>query len=535
MPAIRRAVIYARYSTDHQSDRSIEDQVALCRDYAKREGLTVGTVYEDRARTSASLLGRDGIMNLMADARAGRFDAVIVEAFDRLSRDQEDLSGIHKRLRFAGISIFAVHDGQADVMKIGLQGLMGEMFLQQLREKTHRGLKGRVHSGQSAGGKSYGYATVPGQPGHLTIKEDEAAIVRRIYDEFGAGRSPRHIVADLNAEGITPPRGATWNASTINGHKERGYGILQNELYIGRRVWNRVKMVRDPETGKRVNRTNPRDLWVHEPVPDLRIVSDLQWDQVRHEMDRRANGPIGRAAARPKRPFSGLLRCGRCGGGMSIKKRKGSQIWLICSRSRESGTCDNRLQPRLDVIERAIFEALAQELAHPEYITAYLTAYREERERLLQSNRRDKAALERAAIRAKQTYDRSVDMYLKGVLDGDDGMQLVAEHKAEKEAAEQRLATEAPDVPKIELHPATARRHIEALASLSSDIAAGRQMSDSAVGTIRSLITQIDITPSETGQDVTVYGAIGEIIGASRSGGELVVAWGRLELPTYRL
>src|SRR4051812_9163424 len=99
-----RAAIYARFSTDLQSDRSIEDQIALCRDWGTRNDFIIVDTFADRARSGTSVFGRDGLFRLLEDARAGRFDAIIVEALDRLSRDQEDLAGIYKRMSFAGIA-----------------------------------------------------------------------------------------------------------------------------------------------------------------------------------------------------------------------------------------------------------------------------------------------------------------------------------------------------------------------------------------------------------------------------------------------
>ena len=104
-PPMKKAVIYARFSTDLQNERSIEDQVTLCRDYTSREGMNVVEVYEDKARSGGSVMGRDGLLRLLDQAREQSFDVVVVEALDRLSRDMEDLAGIHKRLSFLGIEI----------------------------------------------------------------------------------------------------------------------------------------------------------------------------------------------------------------------------------------------------------------------------------------------------------------------------------------------------------------------------------------------------------------------------------------------
>ena len=118
----KKAVIYARFSTDLQNERSVEDQVALCRTYAAQHDLDVIRVYDDRARSGASLLGRDGLLDLLNGARARSFGVVIVEALDRLSRDMEDLAGLHKRLTFLDIEIRAVHEGVVNTVLVGLRG-----------------------------------------------------------------------------------------------------------------------------------------------------------------------------------------------------------------------------------------------------------------------------------------------------------------------------------------------------------------------------------------------------------------------------
>ena len=92
--------------------------------------------------------------------------------------------------------------------------------------------------------------------GERRINAQEAAIVRRIFEDYAAGVSPRAIAKRLNAEGVPGPR-RKWGPSTIHGNRQRGTGILNNELYIGRLVWNRLRYVKDPETGKRVSRLNP--------------------------------------------------------------------------------------------------------------------------------------------------------------------------------------------------------------------------------------------------------------------------------------
>src|SRR5216684_1404239 len=282
-----RAALYARYSSDNQRDASIADQVRLCRLFATREGWRVEEEYSDHAMSGATLL-RPGFQALMRDALRKRFDAVLTESLDRLSRDQEETAGLFKRLTFLGIRVVTLSEGMISDLHVGLKGTMNALFLKDLADKTRRGLRGRVEAGKSGGGNSYGYDVVKrvaddGSPirGDRAINENEARIVRRIFEEYARGDSPRTIAARLNRENVPGPSGRSWGASTIHGHRERGTGLLNNELYIGRIVWNRLRYIKDPSTGKRVSRINNRSEWISRSVPALRIIEDALWQAVR--------------------------------------------------------------------------------------------------------------------------------------------------------------------------------------------------------------------------------------------------------------
>jgi len=282
-----RAVIYARYSSDNQRDASIDDQVRQCRKRIDSDGWRLTEVYSDHAISGASTL-RPGYQKMLEDARNGGFDVLIAEAMDRLSRDQEDIAGLYKQLSFADIQIITLSEGEVNELHVGLKGTMNALFLKDLAQKTRRGLEGRVRQGKSGGGNAYGYDVVKkmdaaGEPirGERRINEAEAAIIVRIFDEFIQGRSPKKIAHALNHEGVPGPTGNTWGPSTIHGNWRRGTGILNNELYIGRLVWNRQRFIKDPNTGKRQARPNPEKEWVIEGVSHLRIVDQDLWDRVK--------------------------------------------------------------------------------------------------------------------------------------------------------------------------------------------------------------------------------------------------------------
>ena len=87
---MNRVAIYARYSSELQNDASVEDQIRLCQEKAKAEGWQVGTIYTDHGISGSSMMLRPGVQQLMQDGLAGKYDILLAEALDRISRDQED-------------------------------------------------------------------------------------------------------------------------------------------------------------------------------------------------------------------------------------------------------------------------------------------------------------------------------------------------------------------------------------------------------------------------------------------------------------
>jgi site-specific DNA recombinase len=105
-----RAIVYARYSSDHQSEASIEDQVRICRALAERHGWELVQVYSDSAISGASIF-RPGYQKLLLDAHSKAFDIVAAEGLDRLSRDLADIATLHKQLSYLGIALVTVAEG----------------------------------------------------------------------------------------------------------------------------------------------------------------------------------------------------------------------------------------------------------------------------------------------------------------------------------------------------------------------------------------------------------------------------------------
>ena len=529
---MKKAVIYARFSTDLQNERSIEDQITLCRDYTSREEMNVVEVYEDRARSGGSVMGRGGLLRLLDQARQRSFDVVVVEALDRLSRDMEDLAGIHKRLSFLGIEIRAVHEGVVNTVLVGLRGLVGQLYREDNAHKVRRGLAGRIGQGLNAGGRAYGYAPVAGEKGKRTIVEVEAEIVRRIFDEYVAGRTPREIAHDLNNECILPPRGRSWNASTINGNMQRGTGIIQNELYAGRLVWNKVRMVKDPDTGKRLSRPNPKNDWQTVDMPGLRIVSQELFDTAQSR--KRACGQKHpNQQRRPRHMLSGLLRCGACGAGMSTNGKDNSgRIRIRCSAATESGSCHDAKTFYLKTVESAVLAGLENEMRHPQVIAEYVRTYHEERKRLSAKANAKRAHLELRFGELNREIDRLVDAIAKG--HGDPavlGPRSSALNEERKQVALE-LSVEPAVNDTISLHPAVLARYKEQLVELQDALSKGINAGDSeAAEAIRGLVETVTVfrDPSRPGGVmIEIVGRLNALLGEQAYPNKVRGVWGKM-------
>jgi site-specific DNA recombinase len=417
-----KVAIYARYSSDNQRDASIADQFRVCREFAQRQGWQIAREYSDHAVSGATLL-RPGFQGLMREALRNEFDIVLAEALDRFSRDQEDTAGLFKRLTFAGVSIVTLAEGDITHLHIGLKGTMNALFLKELAEKTRRGMRGRIELGKAGGGLCYGYRVVRQfQNGMMTtgereINPEEAAVVRRIFENYVAGISSKQIAKTLNSESVRGPQGSLWNPSTIHGNPKRGIGMLNNELYIGRLVWNRQRFVKDPDTGKRLARLNPPAEWIRKDVPELRVVSDELWQAAKARqpsVQRKWSAKEPRRFnqfRRPKYLFSGLTKCGECGAGFIVYSRE----HLGCFGARGRGTCTNRLTIPRGEVEARVLHALKDKLMRQESFDEFCRAFAKEMNRLRMEHRAGLAAAKRELVPLEARRKKLVELVMDGV------------------------------------------------------------------------------------------------------------------------
>ena len=382
-----KAALYGRYSTDKQSEASIDDQMRVCERIAEREGFEVVARFSDAA-VSGGTSRRSGYQRMLAAARRHEFEAIVAEDSSRLWRELSEQWRALKELRDLGVHVIGHGlDTRRDESKIllAVSGAMAEAYRDEIARRTHRGLEGRARAGKPTGGKAYGYiAARDSASGQVEVNAVEAEVVRRIFMLYADGASPRTIAATLNAEGVPSP-GATWKrthrrtsgwlASALHGHVTRGTGILNNCRYIGIVTWGRSHWQRGAaDSSKRRMRMLEKP--AHEAHEErLRIVPQSLWERakarqacssatlgatVRGGLRKRSGG-----AGRPgKYLLSGLLACGVCGASFVLRNRE----HYCCASHWNGRACPNSMNVSRKVAEAVLLEGIRDDLRDPRVI-----------------------------------------------------------------------------------------------------------------------------------------------------------------------
>lgn len=508
-----KVALYARYSSaEHQREDSIDQQLRLLRNRAAAQGWEIVGEYIDKGRSGSNMV-RPGLQQMLAAARERRFDKVLSESIDRLSRDQGDIAHMRKRLSFLGITMFTLLEDEIDALKTGFKGTFSEIYIADLAKRTHRGLEERALNGESAGGLAYGYAIErrwdeKGKPigGLHSINEAEAKIIRRIFEEYALGKSPRAIAIALNAEGIPAQRGRAWRDSTINGCRKRGIGVINNERYVGRLVWNRQKFWVDPDTGRGNGRMKDESEWVRSEMPHLRIIDDELWDRVKARQAELARRQTARPNMRPKYLFSFLIKCGTCGSGMN--KISASQYGCGCARTK--GTCDNRLTMSRMKLEEVVLGALQHRLVNPELCEVFCREYVAHINRLRAQQSSSQSDSREALKRVEGDIAKLIEAIKRGV-EADllkDEINALSLRKRNLETA----MTETVGAP-VFIHPHMAKRYHDEVQRLIQSLYHDEHR-DQAIDVIRKLIDKIVLTPNEdrSGLVIDLHGNLAGIL-----------------------
>ncbi|HEX6860994.1 MAG TPA: recombinase family protein [Caulobacteraceae bacterium] len=402
---------YARYSTTNQKFKSIEDQLALCRDYAKKHDWIIVAEYFDAARTGSMMVGREGFLNMMLAAERGEFEVVLTEDFDRISRTASHAHSVYEDLEELGIKICTVVQGVVSDVDLSFEATKNAHYRKQNSFKTRRGQEGTVRSGRIVGSRAYGYRKVvdaEGRRGLRAIVPEQAAVIERIFEDYVAGVGTFDICRKLNAEGVPSPGGAAWKPGTLTGSKDRGSGILRNRLYVGVNEWARTTRRRRKKTGRMVTKSTPLTDRIVVPVPDMRIISDELFEAAQARLEATSAENFNELR-RPQYLFTGKLVCAECGSSFTLVCKR-----LACSGRFQKGICSVRRRVKREDLEEAVLAGLKEALLLPELIEPCLEQYKAERERALEEFHR---RTETAATRLKHV-EKEIANVLASIREG---------------------------------------------------------------------------------------------------------------------
>ena len=319
---MKKAVIYARFSSDKQTEDSIEAQVRACREYAAAHQLDVVDVYADEAvsgKGSKTAL-RAKYQKLLRDAAKGAFSVILIHKYDRIARNLGEHVNLEAKLKELDVELVAVaqnfgNTNEAKIMR-ALVWSMSEYYLDNLAGETKKGLREAALKGFHTGGyPPFGYDVVgPERQRHYAVNELEAAYVRKLFAAAQAREGFQALIAEMAAAGITGKRGRPIKYPQI-------YEILRNEKYTGTFIYSPSE-----EKCRGARRTKPNAIRVEHAFPA--IITKKQFEAVQKIMNERKQ-----SGRRANYLCSGLVYC-RCGAKMHgmVSRRKGHEYpYFICS------------------------------------------------------------------------------------------------------------------------------------------------------------------------------------------------------------
>ena len=292
----------------------------------------------------------------------------------------------------------------------------------------------------------------------------------------------------------------------------RRTGILHNELYIGRLVWNKQRYVKDPSTGKRLARINPESEWVIHVVQELRIIQDDLWHRVKHRLDGiRGSDRVRKAREkkfwlnrRPKHLLTGLTQCGDCGAPLVA----GGKDYLCCSAARRLGTCKNRKGIRRAVLEELIVDALKRNLMHPDLAAEFIREFHAE----INRQRHDAELQFKLKRRELEETWRKLDGLIDAIAEGFRATSLQAKlDELERRKARLKSEIEGASVAAPRLHPDLAELYRKKVANLQ-DALANPATQMEALEILRGLVQRVSVRTDEKGLEIELVGEIANMV-----------------------
>ena len=355
-----------------QNPKSVEDQIADCRRFIAEQPWGKHAeivIFSDNARTGKIVQRRPGYNGLIEALKKREIGILVAEGLDRISRDMGNSSHVYKMSEFYGADIYSLEDGKVTSIHVGIRSIMNDMYTDKMKSQVKRSQRNRALEGKMTG-LAYGYKikirNEREATGERIIDENKALIIREIFTMYADGHSLSSIAQILNSRGIPSPRGGQWQKTALIGSIKRHEGLLCNQLYRGRIIWNMKSKHINPETGGKNYFVNPQSEWVIHDDENLRIISEELW--ARCDLRKFARSPQERKKDKVHifNPYRDLVFCAQCGAKKILADRKR----FVCQGWKAKRTCTNArgtqehviLQHLEHTLQRAISRVTSKEL-----------------------------------------------------------------------------------------------------------------------------------------------------------------------------
>lgn len=310
---------YCRVSTEKEAQiDSLEKQIEFFNEFTKKNGYELYKLYADEGISGKQIKHRKQFQQMMIDAKAKKFDKVVVKDVSRFARNTVDLLQSVRELKSYGVQVDFLNNGE--VMEGGSEFIL--TILGAMAQQESANMSKRVKFGKDITAKKgrvpnlvFGYDKIPDERYTLKINEEEAKIVKEIFESYVyKGIGTTKIAWNLNDRGIrTKKTKSKWVQTSI-------VRMLKNPIYTGR-VTNKKSEVTDFITGTR--KELPEEEWIVVERPEMRIISDELFNRAQELLEQRSNEfKLNNEREKTEYVFSTLIYCKHCGYSFRRIKRK---------------------------------------------------------------------------------------------------------------------------------------------------------------------------------------------------------------------
>lgn len=356
----RKGVAYIRYSSAHQNIESAEAQLRAIEKYAKENNINIVNVYQDLGETGTKVTKRVQFKKMIKDSELGLFEIVLCHKIDRFARNTMDFLNYEKELNNNGVDLIAVEqpfgDSPAEKVARTLMISMAQMFSENLSSEVKYKMQEYARKGQYCGGTTpFGYKI---ENKRYVINEAEAITVRRIFELYAMGYGLSKISRILNTEGHTTRDGQSFIPNTLK-------RMIKNPIHKGQYTYNKFE-------SKKYRKKDADNIIVVEDNHPAIVSKDL-WKAANDRLSKVTNQykektkPTGRVYL-----FTGLLKCGVCGGSCSGIRGSRKASYYLCATTRQRiGKCTNTKGIRREYFDEFVLNYIEQNFLTVENIKKY--------------------------------------------------------------------------------------------------------------------------------------------------------------------